>query len=95
MGLEYGGGYAGGRDVAGGGYEPGRSKKSEDFQKWLAEEIARQQVKKKKRPAFELEETKRKEKKSLRRRLGRPTLLTSPLGLTGEAPTRRATLLGG
>ena len=38
---------------------------------------------------------KRQEKKKLRRRLGRPTVLTSPLGLTGEPPVRKPTLLGG
>jgi len=41
------------------------------------------------------EETKRREKKKLRKRQGLPTILTTPLGLTGAAPTRKPTLLGG
>lgn len=39
---------------------------------------------------------KEKEKKKIKRKkVTPPTVLTSPLGLTGTAPTRRPTLLGG
>lgn len=73
-----------------------QKKKAEAFQKWLAEEIKRQQLlAMKKSPEFKIAETRREEKKKLKRRLGRSTILTTPLGLIGEAPTRRPTLLGG
>ena len=41
-------------------------------------------------------EDEKERKKKLRRGLSKtPTILTSPLGLTGSAPTKKPTLLGG
>jgi len=92
-----GGGYSETGGEGGGGYQTSKQKKrAEAFQKWLAEEIKRQQLlAMKKSPEFKIAETRREEKKKLKRRLGRSTILTTPLGLIGEAPTRRPTLLGG
>ena len=61
-----------------------------ETEKWYWEEEA------KKLEAAKVSEDvrRRAEKKKLKRRLGRPTVLTSPLGLIGEPSTRRRTLLG-
>lgn len=68
----------------------------EDVQRDIEKQIWEAERKELEASKVSPEVLKRQEKKKLRKRLGRPTVLTSPLGLTGgESPVKKPTLLGG
>lgn len=66
----------------------------EDVQRDIEQQYWTDEAKKLEAAKVSEDVRKRAEKKKLRRRLGRPTVLTSPLGLIGEPSTRKRTLLG-